>query len=114
MKRFIIAVCVLILTVHPLYANSQENSEELIQIALLLDTSNSMDGLITQAKSQLWKIVNEFALARKNGKLPRLQIALYEYGNNSIPSEVGYIRQVLGLTTDLDRISEELFQLKEE
>jgi hypothetical protein len=71
-----------------------------------------MDGLITQAKSQLWKIVNEFALARRNGRIPRLQIALYEYGNNNIPSEVGYIRQVLGLTTDLDRTSEELFQLK--
>ncbi|RPI65426.1 MAG: hypothetical protein EHM44_00590, partial [Ignavibacteriales bacterium] len=32
-----------------------------IQLALLLDTSNSMDGLIDQAKSQLWKIVNELA-----------------------------------------------------
>ena len=31
-----------------------------IQIALLLDTSNSMDGLIDQAKSQLWSVVNEF------------------------------------------------------
>jgi len=30
----------------------------LIQIALLLDTSNSMDGLINQARSQLWAIVN--------------------------------------------------------
>ena len=26
-----------------------------IQVALLLDTSNSMDGLIDQAKSQIWK-----------------------------------------------------------
>jgi len=112
MKRLIIAVCIFCLNIHPLFANSQENQEELIQIALLLDTSNSMDGLINQAKSQLWKIVNEFALARKNGKIPPLQIALYEYGNNSIPADVGYIRQVLGLTTDLDRISEELFQLK--
>src|SRR5262245_44595431 len=29
-----------------------------IQMAILLDTSNSMDGLIGQARSQLWKIVN--------------------------------------------------------
>jgi hypothetical protein len=111
MKRLIIAVCVLIITIHPLFANSQENQEELIQIALLLDTSNSMDGLINQAKSQLWKIVNEFALAKKNGKLPKLQIALYEYGNNSISVSDGYIRKVSDLSNDLDRISDELFKL---
>jgi hypothetical protein len=35
-----------------------------VQIALLLDTSNSMDGLIDQAKSQLWKIVNEMAFSQ--------------------------------------------------
>jgi len=32
-----------------------------IKVALLLDTSNSMDGLIEQAKSQLWKIVGALA-----------------------------------------------------
>ena len=36
-----------------------------IQVALLLDTSNSMDGLIDQAKSQLWKMVNELATTKK-------------------------------------------------
>jgi hypothetical protein len=35
--------------------------DQTIMLALLLDTSNSMDGLIDQAKSQLWKIVNELA-----------------------------------------------------
>ena len=38
-----------------------------MQIALLLDTSGSMDGLIDQARTQLWKIVNELALAKRNG-----------------------------------------------
>jgi hypothetical protein len=112
MKKLLIITIILFLTAYPLLANSQENRDELIQIALLLDTSNSMDGLINQAKSQLWKIVNEFALARKNGKIPQLQIALYEYGNNSIPQKDGYIRQVVGLTRDLDKISDELFRLQ--
>jgi hypothetical protein len=89
-----------------------EKSADLIQAAILLDTSNSMDGLINQTKAQLWKIVNELALARKNGKTPQLQIALYEYGNSGIPQGDGYIRQVVGLTGDLDRISEELFRLR--
>lgn len=45
----------------------------LIQVALLLDTSNSMDGLIDQAKTQLWNIVSEFATAKRDGKTPELQ-----------------------------------------
>ena len=85
--------------------------QPLIQIAVLLDTSNSMDGLIAQAKTQLWKIVNEFATARKGGKIPRLQVALYEYGNDRLPREEGHIRMVLPLTDDLDKVSEELFAL---
>ncbi|MFN8258853.1 MAG: vWA domain-containing protein [Bacteroidales bacterium] len=83
-----------------------------VQIALLLDVSNSMDGLIDQAKSQLWKIVNDLALAEYNGQTPDLQIALYEYGNDGLPSSEGYIRQVSMFTTDLDKISEDLFALK--
>ncbi len=82
-----------------------------IQIALLLDTSNSMDGLIEQAKSQLWKVVNEFALAKYEGETPNPEIALFEYGNDRLKQESGYIRLVAPLTTDLDLLSEELFSL---
>jgi hypothetical protein len=83
-----------------------------IQLAILLDTSGSMDGLIAQAKSRLWKIVNELSAANKNGLTPQLQVALYEYGQDSLPAANGYMRQIVALTNDLDRISEELFKLK--
>lgn len=84
-----------------------------IMLALLLDTSNSMDGLIDQAKSQLWKIVNELAASKcDDGSRPDIQIALYEYGNDGLPSSEGYIRQVSTLTSDLDLISEKLFSLR--
>lgn len=86
--------------------------DQTIMLALLLDTSNSMDGLIDQAKSQLWKIVNELAEARcENGSRPNVKIALYEYGNDGLSAQEGYIRQVNGLTDDLDVISEKLFAL---
>ncbi|MES2507664.1 MAG: hypothetical protein V4599_13240, partial [Verrucomicrobiota bacterium] len=39
----------------PVSDNALRDNESLVQIAILLDTSNSMDGLIEQAKSQLWK-----------------------------------------------------------
>src|SRR5437867_6396589 len=93
-------------------AQAGEAKSPLVQVAILLDTSNSMDGLIDQAKSQLWKIVNEFINARQNGRRPELQVALYEYGNNGLSAASGYIRQVQPLTSDLDKISEELFKLK--
>ena len=87
--------------------------DQTIMIALLLDTSNSMDGLIDQAKSQLWKIVNEVAAAKtRDGKRPNIKIALYEYGNDGLSSNEGFIRQVSALSEDLDVISEKLFSLK--
>jgi hypothetical protein len=83
----------------------------LVQIALLLDTSNSMDGLIEQAKTQLWKIVNEFNGARRNGRPTVIQVALYEYGNNNLSIGTNYIRRVIPFTDELDLVAEQLFKL---
>ena len=83
-----------------------------VQIALLLDTSNSMDGLIDQAKSQLWSVVNDFIRARKDGRPPVIEVALYEYGNNGLNAKEGFVRLVLPLTDDLDTVSEKLFALR--
>ena len=80
-------------------------------VAILLDTSNSMDGLISQAKSQLWNIVQQFAAAKMAGKTPALRVAVFEYGNSGLPASEAYIRQVVGLTDDLDKVSEVLFAL---
>jgi len=82
-----------------------------IQIAILLDTSSSMDGLIDQARQQIWQVVNEFSTATRHGIKPSLEVAVFEYGNNGIPANKGYIRQVSGLTGELDQVSEALFSL---
>ena len=84
----------------------------LVQMAILLDTSGSMSGLIDQARTELWSIVNEFVFAEQNGRKPQVQVALYEYGNNGLSVETGWIRQIVPLTTDLDKVSQELFALK--
>ncbi len=89
-----------------------KDDRAVVQIALLLDTSSSMNGLIDQARTYLWKIVNDMTLARQNGRLPFIQIALYEYGNQGLSSQDSWIRQVLPFTDDLDRVSDELFKLK--
>lgn len=89
----------------------QQAKKRTIKIALLLDTSNSMDGLIDQAKSQLWQLVNELSKAVCDNEKASIEIALYEYGNDNLPASEGHIRQVSGFTTDLDKISADLFAL---
>jgi hypothetical protein len=82
-----------------------------VQLALLLDTSGSMEGLIHQARAQLWKIVNEFNSAKRDGRTPELEVALYEYGNDSISADSHWVRQITPLTRDLDEVSRRLFAL---
>jgi len=93
-------------------AHAASGNGSRIQMAILLDTSGSMEGLIEQAKSQLWRIVNEMTLAKKGGQRPDMEVALFEYGKSSIPASEGYLRMIVPLSNDLDRISEELFKLK--
>lgn len=83
-----------------------------VQIGILLDTSGSMEGLIDQAKDQLWKIVNEVAKANKGNEDVAIQVGLFEYGKSSIPSYEGYLQMLSPLTSDLDKVSEELFKLR--
>jgi len=92
--------------------SSQSPNTNTVQLAILLDTSNSMDGLIEQTKTQLWKIVNEMARSKRESIAISLYVALYEYGNDGLSSDEGYIRLITPLTNDLDKISEELFKLK--
>lgn len=113
-SRFLAALFLSIglMSFHPV-KEANPSKDQNIQLALLLDTSNSMDGLIEQAKSQLWKIVNELSAAKcGDGTQPNIKIALYEYGNDGLPSSEGYIRMVSGFTNDLDLISEKLFSLR--
>lgn len=91
--------------------NNEIVKDRYVKVALLLDTSNSMDGLIDQAKAQLWEIVNELSYAKCRGERPKLEIALYEYGNDRLSEKDGYTRKILAFTDDLDEVSKELFSL---
>jgi hypothetical protein len=82
-----------------------------IQAAILLDVSNSMDGLIEQAKAQLWTMVNVMGKAKCNGETPQIEIALYEYGRDNNDMKKGYVKQITPFTSDLDNLSQKLFQL---
>lgn len=98
--------------IDPVENDNADAAAPRVQIALLLDTSNSMDGLIDQARTQLWKVVNTFIDARHEGKTPVVEVALYEYGNNANAVGNDWVRLVSPLTRDLDSLSRQLFSLK--
>lgn len=113
MKKIIITSILLVFTFCNLSFAATEKRDEknLIQLAILLDSSGSMSGLINQAKSQIWKIVNELALAKRDGKSPDIEVGLYEYGKATISSSEGYLRMLVPLSSDLDRVSDQLFKI---
>jgi hypothetical protein len=93
----------------PCYAVAQNKPGKPVDLVICLDTSNSMDGLIDSAKRKLWDIVNDFGRAKPT---PFLRVALYSYGNDGYSASNGWVRQEVGLTTDLDKVSEKLFGLR--
>lgn len=96
----------------PGLAAEDSKADPKIQIAILIDTSSSMDGLINQTREQLWKIVNTFATAKRDGKRARLELALYQYGNDSLKADNHYVKKMSDLTANLDKVSEQLFALR--
>lgn len=84
-----------------------------IQVAILLDVSGSMEGLIEQAKLQLWNMVSTLGKAQcTDNRTPQVELALYEYGRSSNEAAKGYVKQLTSFTSDLDSVSKILFSLR--
>ncbi len=79
-----------------------------VDLAICLDTSGSMEGLLDAARQKLWAIVNDLALAEPT---PRLRVALLTYGNDGHSAESGWVRVDSPFTEDLDAVSQQLFAL---
>jgi hypothetical protein len=109
-------ICCFLFSTSCVQANKEKQTEETpsisnqkIQAAILLDVSNSMDGLIDQAKAQLWNMVSTMGKAKCNGATPKIEIALYEYGRTTNNEKAGFVKQLMPFTTDLDSLSQILF-----
>lgn len=118
MNKVSLILAFLLLTSSVPAADESSKSEGKIQIAILLDVSGSMGGLISQAKGQLWTLVNELTTAERDGQKVDFEISIISYGHGggfffgeteSQQSEVYTI--LTPLTSDIDLISESLFQL---
>lgn len=125
MKRLLFTLSFLAMTVGLIaqqsYRSSYQNDDDgysqyqpdrsRIQLALILDTSGSMDDLIDQARGQMWSMVHEI-MYNSDGEQPILEIALYEYGSSRLSRRDDYIALHVPFTTDLDWIADELFTLR--
>jgi hypothetical protein len=78
-----------------------------VDLAICLDTSGSMTGLINAARQKLWDIVSELALAQPT---PDLRVALFTYGTPAYGGP-SYVRIQTELTSDLDTVYEKLMAL---
>ncbi len=78
-----------------------------IDLAICLDTSGSMQGLIDAARQKLWSLVSELATAKPT---PTLRVALLTFGSPG-SDDPGHVVLRTGFTQDLDLVSEKLFQL---
>lgn len=89
-----------------------KKAEQKIQVAILLDVSGSMNGLIEQAKAQLWNMVTTLGKAVcADNTQPKVELALYEYGRSSNELSKGYVKRLSPFTNDLDEVSKILFSL---
>ena len=85
-----------------------ERPWEVIDLAIALDTSQSMQGLIDTTRLQLWEIVNDLHRAEPK---PTLRVALLTFGNAGNDPRTGWVSVESDLTEDLDLVSERLFSL---
>ena len=83
-------------------------NEHVIELAICLDTSGSMDGLLNSVRQKLWTIVNDLAKAEPT---PTLRVALLSYGNDGHNPENGWVKVETPFTEDLDTVSQMLFAL---
>lgn len=76
-----------------------------VEIVFALDTTGSMGGLIDGAKKKIWAIANEVQRAQQKPEVSIGLVAFRDQGD-------AYVTQVTPLTTDLDKIYEELMALR--
>jgi hypothetical protein len=110
MKQLLFSLTAMLLVGSAVRANpAPAEKPKSIDVAVLLDTSGSMDGLIESAKIKLWAIVNDLA---KIQPAPNLRVALYQYGNDGVSKDSGWVRLENDLTNDLDEIYKKLNALR--
>jgi Mg-chelatase subunit ChlD len=81
------------------------NSQPVIDVVFVLDTTGSMSGLIQTAKDKIWSIATTMASAQPT---PRIRIGLVAYRDRGD----AYVTQTVDLSEDLDSVYAELMDFQ--
>lgn len=101
-----------ILTMISILMASSLYAKPTVDIAILLDTSGSMQGLINQVRDGLWQTLNNLGEIKKSKETAELRLSLYEYGSGTVSAEANFIQMLVPLTSDHTLIAEKLFATK--
>jgi len=82
-----------------------------IQLSLLLDVSGSMQGLLDQAKSQIWSCWNHIENFEKEEKEIITEVALLSYGNNLYEND-GHVKLISDFSNNIDTLADKLFNME--
>lgn len=82
-----------------------------VQVCLVLDVSGSMDGLISQAQNELWKVISFIESYQYQGKACAIELAVITYGNGAYEKQ-HFIRIQSDFESNLDRLVEELVSIQ--
>ena len=92
----------------PAVANTVEAD---VQVALILDTSSSMDGLLNQARTQISDMIADLRIDR-DGKNKTVAVTIYHYGNSSASEASGYVEELAPFTLDVGKIQQGLERVR--
>ena len=82
-----------------------------VQVALILDTSSSMDGLLHQARSQISDMIADLRKDRE-GRDKSVAVSIYHYGNSSASEASGYVEELAPFTLDVEKVQQGLDRVR--
>lgn len=83
-----------------------------IQLCLILDVSGSMDGLLYQAQTQIWSLLDYAQSFTRRSRETVVEVALITVGNGATHEVEDYIALVSPFTSERDSLADRLFLLK--
>ncbi len=81
-----------------------------MDVVFVVDISSSTGGILASVKLNFWEIINEMNRLRP---IPEFRLSLVCLGRPSFGEENAYVKIMTNLTTDIDKVANELFSIKE-
>lgn len=94
------------------FPKPEKADTSLIQICLVLDISGSMEGLLYQAQTQVWSLLDYAQSFRRKSRETVVEVALITVGNGATYEDQDYMNLVSHFTPDRNELADQLFLLK--